>query len=604
MKFLATSKTKSTLLARREKTNANYYYCEVEYLESSGTQYIDTGLNSKDGYLYKTTIEPLSDGAWVLWFGRQETTNGSQCEFVGYNGDTQLGASVIQPGVGNTIGKQNAPINTKYNIEVSSVTGDVYFSVNGTKTTASRSGDKCQKNIYIFCINNAGTANNFISMRLHYFQMYDNNGTLVRDLIPVLDWNMVPCLFDKISKKLFYNKGTGNFVAGRQIHPIEYLESTGTQWIDSGFTVSNTNTIICNYMLTNSVFAQQSVFGSRKRNVQDAIQHGQYQNDGWYVVGTSEGFVTGATRLQKHYVAYNKGKIYFGDTEKTATLVADKSSQVYTTPHSLVFFAEYNEQQGGIFLPATVRIYDFKVLDSNDNLLRDFKPAIDENGVGFMLDQVNHQAYDNAGTGSFKYPDVRLEYLESSGTQYIDTGMYFDNSDFEFTCDFVPVVSGSSGASLCGCEIPGHWGLNWNGHHWMIGTTNWSSTPDVPTQGVRLVWKMTGKDGYATLKKDGVDVWTRPYNSYLVEHNWYLFADNANGVTNQYGKIRLYSLSVKFANNLVRDFIPVLHNGTACMYDNVSQTYFTNQGTGSFTGKISVEKEYSYFLLYLNENQA
>lgn len=42
-------------------------------------------------------------------------------------------------------------------------------------------------------------------------------------------------------------------------------------------------------------------------------------------------------------------------------------------------------------------------LYSNDVLIRDFIPAKDQNGVGFMFDKVSHTIYDNAGTGSFDY---------------------------------------------------------------------------------------------------------------------------------------------------------------------------------------------------------
>lgn len=39
-------------------------------------------------------------------------------------------------------------------------------------------------------------------------------------------------------------------------------------------------------------------------------------------------------------------------------------------------------------------------------------------------------------------------------------------------------------------------------------------------------------------------------------------------------------------NELVRDFVPALDdNDVPCMYDNVSQTYFYNQGTGQFSYK-------------------
>lgn len=41
-------------------------------------------------------------------------------------------------------------------------------------------------------------------------QIYDN-GTLIRDYIPMLDSNNIPCLYDKINDKCYYNQGTGSF---------------------------------------------------------------------------------------------------------------------------------------------------------------------------------------------------------------------------------------------------------------------------------------------------------------------------------------------------------------------------------------------------------
>lgn len=53
--------------------------------------------------------------------------------------------------------------------------------------------------------------------KMYYFQIYDND-TLVRDFIPVLDSNGIPCMYDKVEGKFYYNQGTGNFIAGPVIN--------------------------------------------------------------------------------------------------------------------------------------------------------------------------------------------------------------------------------------------------------------------------------------------------------------------------------------------------------------------------------------------------
>jgi hypothetical protein len=41
-------------------------------------------------------------------------------------------------------------------------------------------------------------------------------GTLIRDFIPVLDKDGVPCVYDKANRKFYYNQGTGQFTYGEE----------------------------------------------------------------------------------------------------------------------------------------------------------------------------------------------------------------------------------------------------------------------------------------------------------------------------------------------------------------------------------------------------
>ena len=53
----------------------------------------------------------------------------------------------------------------------------------------------------------------FSKIKIKYFQIYDND-TLVRDFVPVLDKDDIPCMYDKVERKFYYNQGTGDFIAG------------------------------------------------------------------------------------------------------------------------------------------------------------------------------------------------------------------------------------------------------------------------------------------------------------------------------------------------------------------------------------------------------
>lgn len=62
----------------------------------------------------------------------------------------------------------------------------------------------------------------------------------------------------------------------------------------------------------------------------------------------------------------------------------------------------------------------------------------------------------------------------------------------------------------------------------------------------------------------------------------YLFA--VRNIERTIAKMRMYECKIFKAGVMVRHFIPVRRRSddTICLYDEISQTFFTNQGTGTF----------------------
>ena len=54
----------------------------------------------------------------------------------------------------------------------------------------------------------------FALARIYNISFRTANNILVRDFIPVLDKDGVPCMYDKVTVQFFYNQGTGQFIAG------------------------------------------------------------------------------------------------------------------------------------------------------------------------------------------------------------------------------------------------------------------------------------------------------------------------------------------------------------------------------------------------------
>lgn len=77
-------------------------------------------------------------------------------------------------------------------------------------TTQMKTGT-IDKTFWIFRVNAETT--DVTSMKLATFKMYHRDTKEVYiDLIPCLDSNGVPCMYDKVSKQSFYNAGTDEFL--------------------------------------------------------------------------------------------------------------------------------------------------------------------------------------------------------------------------------------------------------------------------------------------------------------------------------------------------------------------------------------------------------
>lgn len=81
--------------------------------------------------------------------------------------------------------------------------------------------------------------------RFYYFKIYEGD-TLVRDLIPVLDKDNIPCFFDKVGEQFYYYKvngvpSTGLTAGNVAYYTSDYIEGDGSDYIDIGYVpVANT----------------------------------------------------------------------------------------------------------------------------------------------------------------------------------------------------------------------------------------------------------------------------------------------------------------------------------------------------------------------------
>ena len=564
------------------------YYCEVEYLESTGTQWINTGYNINTttdevtAYFQLITTEKYS---WLMG----EHDNGARFG-IGSGDGTNLrniayGASTYKVNDTEVYNSQHYFNANSNGVYVNSTLVHAFESFSSTST------------IYLFNLNISGGGNGASGRIWRY--THKRNGVLIRDLIPVLDWNYTPCMYDKISGQLFYNQGTDTFTYGREIHYVDYIESTGTQFIDTGVKLTNNHSVELDYQLTQASQSRAGLYGNLATARYGTLlsPSNQYLEFGY---GTSNlWYQKGLPDTNRHVIKQVKNNIYF-DGSLLTSFTYSTFSITNTAPLGSFGYTNYT--------PAKAKYYGSKWW-YNDDLIRDYKSAIDENGVAFWFDRVTHTIYDNAGTDAFLYPARETEYLEVTDLgatvnqrPCIDLGIKYKSS-MSIKGKYTRTEQGDSGSVLP---------LSNN-------TTNpliYFPALDAGQKVDRFVWRRTG---YTEQRKDktfsaypvttefkldavndvlyidgasaktgmiaGMGGYSSPYESYS---NLYMLS-----IAGNYGGLgKVYYLKLYDTTQTYRDLVPAWKDGSLGMYDKQNDVLYTISGSGTVVlGKI-VESEW------------
>ena len=226
---------------------------------------------------------------------------------------------------------------------------------------------------------------------------------------------------------------------------------------------------------------------------------------------------------------------------------------------------------------------------TDGSLVRDFKPAIDENGVGFMFDTVSHTCYLNQGTGAFKYPAREVEYLESTGTQYIDTGKTFVSSTDEIELKYQNTSTQTHKWLFGSYESNANIGIS---SATITAPTFWYKGNISSTESAQYNSEHILKYDSTGMSNDGVNL--KAFTSYVGTWNLYLFALNNTGTSpnGYYGYGKIWGYKHTRNGSTLLDLIPAFQDGQAGMLDKANSVFYPNAGTGNFTtGKI-IEPEY------------
>ena len=181
-------------------------YIPIEYIESTGTQHINTGFNPDNNTRIKISGYWSGVSENAAFFGARTAASGTvstancliamstktiRSDFYGEN------VSIAAPAAGNLEIDRNKNVTT----------------VNGVTLTNTSKTGKSGLPLYLFAANTSGTASLQIAFKIYSCQIYDN-GTLVRDFVPCKNSAGAAGLYDTVNGKFYGNAGTGAFTAG------------------------------------------------------------------------------------------------------------------------------------------------------------------------------------------------------------------------------------------------------------------------------------------------------------------------------------------------------------------------------------------------------
>lgn len=571
---------------KRDKTQPIW----LEYLQSDSSAFIDTGVSGNNNNLSLNMtfyIEKFFEYGGIFGNYIDENTNvfrvicAEDANRIFYNANTRAGNAAARSAT-NFFGRKHTLCLEKTKLTLDGVASGM-INVNGTANDT---------NIALF---NRSSANPFanvrdIGLKIYSCQMYDGD-VMIRDFRPCLHpKTLEPCMYDMVTKNYFFNAGTGQFKYEYTFDTLEYIETDGNQWVDTGYTPSNNTRIVgsalfneWNGNLANYVFG---VFADNRNYGFNVGSSRRYFNVPWYTnVGVHDSGVFIKPELNtKFNFDISKNGCAINDIE---FIDSSKLTAVFSATGPIYI----GWSNGTTALGMIGRIYPITIYE-NTELKADYIPVRKLDGTVCIYDAVSNQYLHNQGTGSFiaggyvqNLEDYeRLEYLQSDGSCYIDTGILL-GYDSKATVR-VKTVNISTAQLVFGNNISGE---NFTCN---IGNNNINISRFDGAKYTGSLYKDNTNVHTYTIDKSGIQVddsifaWDITPTNFKQTLSSYLFANRALTGAANFAKAgtRVYVFKVYEEEKLIQYLIPAKRksDGVKGMLDMVSGQFLINQGTGEF----------------------
>lgn len=193
-----------------------------------------------------------------------------------------------------------------------------------------------------------------------------------------------------------------------------------------------------------------------------------------------------------------------------------------------------------------------------------------------------------------------LEYIESTGTQYIDTGIVLNNLTAKITTDFSFMTATATDKpqtvwGFIGSSQMPRWGLSKIKESAIpayLASLNSTNTVGTINTNRHIAVQYIQTTDYASipylkLDADNPVPCGTPHEFSKYTNNTisaFIFGRNNGGFVDNFVDCRIYRITFEQNGHIIGNFIPARRGSDSAigMYDTVTKTFFKNAGTGEF----------------------
>ena len=605
-------------------------YAFVEYVESNGSQYIDTGVVGRCGTRADMTIRWMTLNADSSFLSSR--TDGGNTRFILCSNSRKNKYYICHRTWDESVNAGASSYNTSGTDRViSSITHDgtsVTFtmSVNGStevNVTREETALDTGLSMYLFAQNQGGSAVLSSSVRCYEVKIWQD-GALVRDFRPCVK-NDVAGLYDAVSESIFF-PASRTLTAGpplklhcRPDHFVQYVESTGTQYVDTevvGRCNSGMDAHVMWVQTSDTSFLSSRMDGGNTRfvlygcNGQHYMAHRSYTRSTDCTINPVVKCNFNAPDHVASSISTDGANVtYTMDVNGTRRISQTRAEDGIDTGLSMYLFAQNKGGQPAMY--SKVRCFDLKIWQ-DDALVRDFRPCVKDGRAG-LYDEASGWIFFAHG-GELAYPnerpDLYVDWANATGSSYVPVAVrgrsgvraemkfrpegtgqdqYFlaarkDGGGTRFLVNYLYRKSGSNNCIAIGYRD------KWQGRYWTLWTpgTDYTLSSEIAYDGA-LGGHLDGASG-SMQTQSGADGALGAFDTGL---NLYMFAINWGGDVRDYYTGRFYYTTMDVFDETageyrrVRDLRPCVKDGNVMFFDQTSQTMFKPYPAISMDGNVA-----------------